>query len=345
MPNIAVVAANANGEIVRYWEAGETAAYFGSPFARDASSGRYDPSHEQRRIASTGKMLVAIAAGNWSNDTPSTLYVDPSAPARGLETCARGHGTLHRGRHAIVAFACSLSPAIEWRGARLGQARIRRLIDGFGFTMPPPDANGEGVPESTAAARGLISGSPRRVHHMAGVILAAMTGRGGRPLQAPTLVKAWELSAHGAREGASRDGAIIPNTLIRSKAVPFLKSVLSAPLCYEAGGRRHGTLKSLGSWCATRNSRVSLHFAKTGTDTNEDANQTIDTWIAGGVRFSNGEAYSYVIEIGTGSTQSPFASRLNAGALLGPLADALLTDLAPKGVPARTAARTATTTR
>ncbi len=327
MPNIAVVAADQNGEIVRYWEAGETAAYFGSPFARDQGSGRYDPSHEQRRVASTGKMLVAIAAGNWSADTASTLYVDPAAPTRGLETCARGNGTLRQGRRAIVAFACSLSPAIEWRGARLGQARIRRLIDGFGFAMPPAAANGEDTPPSTAAARGLISGSPRRVHHMSAAILAAMTGRGGRPLHPPTLVRAWELSAHGQRQQLASDGAIVPNTLIRPKAVPFLKTVLAAPLCYEAGGQRHGTLKSLGGWCASRNPKVSLHFAKTGTDTNDDPSQTVDTWIAGGIRFSDGRAYSYVVQIGTGSTRAPFATRLNAGALLGPLAEALLRDL------------------
>ena len=36
MPDVVVVAANAQGEIVRYYEAGETASYFGSPFARDA---------------------------------------------------------------------------------------------------------------------------------------------------------------------------------------------------------------------------------------------------------------------------------------------------------------------
>jgi penicillin-binding protein 1A len=39
MPDVVVVAANARGEIVRYFEAGETASYFGSPFARSATSG------------------------------------------------------------------------------------------------------------------------------------------------------------------------------------------------------------------------------------------------------------------------------------------------------------------
>ncbi len=324
-PNISVVVADASGRIVRYWEAGETAAYFGSPYARDPATGGYDPAREPRRIASTGKMLVAIAAGNAGRDTADTLYVDPQAPARGLETCARGDGSLRQGRRAIVAFACSLSPTVEARGARLGQPRIRRLIDGFGFVMPPADANGEETPPSTAAARGLISGSPRRVHHMAGVILAAMTGRGSRPVPSPSLIKAWDLSTL-ASEPAT-DGALVPSRLIKPHAVPFLKSVLSAPLCYRANGAAHGTLKSMRAWCATDRPGVSLHFAKTGTDTNLDPNQSVDTWIAGGIRFETGAAYSYVVQIGTGSTEQPFGQRLNAGALLGPIAEALLSDL------------------
>ena len=324
-PGISVVAANMRGEIVRYWEAGETAAYFGSPFARDAATGHYHPEREPRRIASTGKMLVAIAAGNAGTDTPDTLYTDAQAPARGLDTCAKGDGTLTHGRRAIVAFACSLSPAVEWRGATLGQARIQRLIDGFGFTMPPAAGNGEGTPPSTAAARGLIASSPRRVHHMAGVILAAMTGRGDRPLPPPSLVRSWDLTRR-ATEPAAED-VIRPGDLIKPHAVGFLKAVLSAPLCHEAEGTPQGTLKGLRGWCAARRPGVALHFAKTGTDTNLDPNQSVETWIAGGIRFETGAAYSYVVQIGTGSTEQPFANRLNAGALLGPLVEVLLADL------------------
>ena len=324
MPNISVVAANAQGEIVRYWEAGETAAYFGSPYARDGD-GSYHAEREPRRIGSTAKMLVAIALGNAGHDTPDTLYLDPMAPANGLETCVKGDGSLRQGRRAIVAFACSLSPVIEARGAALGQERIRKLIDGFGFAMPPRDANGEETPPSTAAARGLIAGSPRRVHHMAGVILAAMTGRGEKALPPPSLIKAWDLNSHA--NGPTSEEAIKPSGLVKPHAVPFLKAVLSAPLCHQVNGTPYGTLKTLKGWCAANHPGVSLHFAKTGTDTNLDANQSVDTWIAGGIRFETGAAYSYVVQIGTGSTEQPFANRLNAGALLSPLVEALLGDL------------------
>ncbi len=324
-PNISIVAANTRGEIVRYWEAGETAAYFGSPFARDAASGHYLPEREQRRIASTGKMLVAIAAGNAGSDTAETLYTDAQAPSAGLDTCARGDGTLTQGRRAIVAFACSLSRPVEWRGATLGQERIRGLVDGFGFNMPPASSDGEGTPPSTAAARGLLAGSPQRVHHMSAVILNAMTGRGERALPPPSLVKAYDLNSRAQMPAA--DGSIVPDALIKAHAVPFLKTVLQAPLCYRIKGVAHGTLKGLAHWCGGQRPNVSLHFAKTGTDTNEDPNQTVETWITGGLRFEGGAAFSYVVQIGTGSTQEPFANRLNAGALLGPLVEVLLADL------------------
>lgn len=324
-PNISIVAANTRGEIVRYWEAGETAAYFGSPWARDTATGRYVQEREPRRIASTGKMIVAIAAGNQGRDTADTPYVDAQAPASGIETCARGDGTLSQGRRAIVAFACSLSRPIEWRGATLGQERIRRLIDGFGFNMPPAAADGEATPPSTATARGLVAGSPQRVHHMTAVILNAMTGRGGHALPPPSLVKSYDLNSRAP--SPAPDGAIVPDSLIKAHAVPFLKTVLQAPLCYRHQGAPTGTLKTLAGWCAGQRPNVSLHFAKTGTDTNEDPNQTVETWIAGGLRFEGGAAYSYVVQIGTGSTQEPFAARLNAGALLSPLVEVLLGDL------------------
>ena len=116
-----VVAANARGEIVRYFEAGETASYFGSPVARSSASGQYDAARDGRMIASTGKMLAAIGIANAGRDRTDTLYLDRSAPAGGgLDGCAKGGGEAARGRRAIVAFACSLNAPLEWRAAQLG---------------------------------------------------------------------------------------------------------------------------------------------------------------------------------------------------------------------------------
>ena len=103
--------------------------------------------------------------------------------------------------------------------------------------------------------------------------------------------------------------------------------MLQAPLCYRHQGAAHGTLKSLAHWCATERAGLKLHFAKTGTDTNEDPNQTVDTWVAGGLQFASGAAYSYVVLVGTGSTREPFGRSLHAAQVATPLLEVLLADL------------------
>ena len=54
---------------------------------------------------------------------------------------------------------------------------------------------------------------------------------------------------------------------------------------------------------------------------------TVDTWIAGGVQFAGGAAYSYVVLIGTGSTREPWSRNLHASQVGTPLLEALLDDL------------------
>jgi len=327
MPNVVVVAANAAGDIVRYYEAGETASYFGAPVARDPNSGRYLPERDPRMIASTGKMLAAIAIANGGRDTPDTLYVDTQAPVTGLETCAKGASRF--GRRALVAFACSLNAPLLNRVALAGQKSVRRLVDGFGFTMPPPDASGHGTPPSTAVVLGQISGAPRKVHHMAAVVLAAMLGRGAAPVKEPSLVKSFDFT-HLENDAASHRPrrAIVPNRFIHKGAVPLLRTLLSAPLCYTAHGAPTGTLKSLSSWCAARRASLRLHFAKTGTQVTADPNATVDVWAAGGLQFANGAAYSYVVLVGTGSAGRPWAVKVHAADAAAPLLETLLSDLA-----------------
>ncbi|MFM2423079.1 MAG: hypothetical protein RL291_1609 [Pseudomonadota bacterium] len=326
-PSIVVVAANARGEIVRYFELGEQASYFGSPLARDSNTGFYDPTKEPRRVASTGKILTAIAVANEGRDTTSTLYTDTLAPERGLETCERGTGTY--GRKALVSFACSLNRPLEWRAAQLGQARARRLIDTFGFAMPPGQGTDGETPPSTATVRGLISGSPRRVHHMSSVVLAALTGQGHKPVTPPSLVKGYDFTTRMAADlfRAQQSRVIVPNAVVRPASAPMLKALLSSPLCYRAGGQATGTLKALARWCADGRRDLKLHFAKTGTDTTADPSMTVENWITGGIQFANGAAYSYVVLLGTGSTREPFGRNLHASQSAVPLVDMLLAEL------------------
>jgi len=327
-PHVVVAAANADGEIVRYYDSSGSASYFGSPLARDAVTGRYVAARELRAIASTGKIIAAVAIANEHRDGPETLYADSEAPERALETCAKG-GRSGQGRKAIVAFACSLNRPIEWRAAQLGQERIGRLIQDFGLTMPAAASSEQATPPSTAAVRGLVTASPQRVHQMSGAVLAALLDRGGRPVRLPTLVRAYDFTSRDAALAFARDKStdVVPNRLIRRDGHAMLKVLLQAPLCYSAGGQAHGTLKGLAGWCAERRADLRLHFAKTGTHTTSDPSESVDAWITGGLQFANGAAYSYVVLVGTGSTAEPFARNLHASQVGVPLAAALLEDL------------------
>ncbi|CAN1723912.1 Glycosyl transferase family 51 [Hyphomicrobium sp. 1Nfss2.1] len=324
-PDVIVAAANAKGEIVRYFEQGENAAYFGSPFAREAATGRYDAGRESRMVASTGKIIAAIAIANTLRDTPQSVYLDKQAPAQGLEGCGRGNES--QGRRALTAFACSLNDPLMTRTAQVGQMRVRRLIDQLGYTMPPTNADGSGTPPSTAVVLGQVAAAPRRVHQLAGVVLASLIGRGASPLPMPTLVKGYDFTSLDEDGAGQASGSIIPNKIIRAGGRPLVQALLQAPLCYEAGGRPTGTLKDLSGWCARRHPGVKLHFAKTGTQVTEDVSATVDAWITGGLQFSNGAAYSYVVVVGTGSSSAPWAHNLHAAQVAVPLLDALLKDL------------------
>ncbi|MDX2287657.1 MAG: transglycosylase domain-containing protein [Hyphomicrobiaceae bacterium] len=330
MPDVVVVAANHRGEIVRYFESGETAPYFGSPSARDPQTGFYERGREGRMLASSGKMLAAVAIANEMTDNPGTLYLDTQAPAKGLETCA-SKGNARHGRTAIVSFACSLNDPLLNRTAKVGQSKVRRLIDQFGFTMPPAHANGEGTPPSTAVVLGQIAGSPRRVHQMAGVVLAALIGQDARPVRQPSLVKALD-PVNGGEPGndmapTAALSAVSARSTIRRGGRPLLRALLEAPLCYEAYKTSHGTLKSLSNWCPRRKAGLRLHFAKTGTQVGYDTDATVDTWIAGGLQFANGAAYSYVVLVGTGTASEPWAQALHSSQVASPLLAVLLADL------------------
>lgn len=324
-PDVIVAAANAKGEIVRYFEQGENAAYFGSPFAREAATGLYDARRESRMVASTGKIIAAIAIANTLRDTPQSVYLDKQAAAQGLEGCGRGSES--HGRRALTAFACSLNDPLMTRTAQVGQARVKRLIDQLGYTMPPTNADGSGTPPSTAVVLGQVAAAPRRVHQLAGVVLASLIGRGASPLPMPTLVKGYDFTSLDEDGAGDAPGSVVPNKIIRAGARPLVQALLQAPLCYEAGGRPTGTLKDLSGWCARRHPGVKLHFAKTGTQVTEDISATVDAWITGGLQFSNGAAYSYVVVVGTGSSSAPWAHNLHASQVAVPLVDALLKDL------------------
>jgi len=145
----------------------------------------------------------------------------------------------------------------------------------------------------------------------------------------PSLVRGYDYTSleAGAQAARGSSGEIVPDKVVKRGGRALLRALLQAPLCYRAGGRAVGTLKSLHVWCASRRKGLRLHFAKTGTQVTEDPNATVDAWIAGGLQFSNGAAYSYVVVVGTGSVREPWARRLHASQVAAPLLDVLLKDL------------------
>ncbi len=333
IPDVIIAAANTKGEIVRYFESNDIAAYYGAPYARSQDNGRYNPDKEIRAIASVGKMMAAIALANQGRDTLHSPYLDKEAPETGLDTCRR-KGTIQKMRRAEVAFACSLNKPLEWRMARYGQRGSQKIIDQLGFTMPyAPDERSK-TPPSTAMVRGLVTAAPRKVHHLSTIILASLTGQGHKPVPLPFTVRhfqktglqnPYEKNIKTSQLAANTD--LVPNKIIRSYGRPRLKQFLQSPLCYHDGKTRHGTLKKLSNWCAERRSDVKLHFAKTGTQVTNDPDATVDIWVTGGIQFSNGKAYSYVITMGTGNRNRAFARNLHSSQLGAPLLETLLKDL------------------
>jgi hypothetical protein len=201
---------------------------------------------------------------------------------------------------------------------------------------------------TTAAVCGYLGGSPRTVHRLAGLLLAALSGQQSHPVSLPSLLDDVRLTPGAAvlTSSAAQDAKpapLSPSTLpIRPAGLAYLRNVLSGPLCERAGHSRRfiGTLARLGSpglnaqgWCAERRRDVRLHFGKTGSY--EASGGTIDLWTVGGIQFATGEAYSYVVLMGTGSGAKPWASGFGAGYVTAPLVNALLEDLATLESPRR----------
>lgn len=127
LPNIIVVAANARGEIVRYFETGETAAYFGSPYARDKVTGRYLPAQEPRRIASTGKMIIAIAVAP-ATRTATDPKRSPIRWRRRPDSTAAARATVQRPAAGVRSSRSPVRSTGRWRCAR--RTLVRRAFAG-----------------------------------------------------------------------------------------------------------------------------------------------------------------------------------------------------------------------
>lgn len=329
VPDVVIAAADRSGRLVRYFESNFNAAYFGSSLGRDAATGRYDPKRESRYIASIGKMIGAIAIANQGGDDGDTTYLDTRAPDIGLEAC--GTGRQRRSRKAEVSFACSLNTPLAWRLARTDTVALRQLVRDYDVTLP--DAQARGAQLARNLVVGQAAASPRTVHRMAGSILSALTGQDADKASYPTLVKTFDRTERLIDTDLTGQDKKAPDVkeLIKPESHDALKAFLSAPICYP-----FGTLRRISDWCADKRNDVTLHFGKTGTwgtgALAAEADDTVDLWVAGGISFASGAAYSYVVLIGSGSPSTPWGRDLYAGAVAEPILRALLDDLARMAV-------------
>lgn len=329
---LVMVAADAEGRIVRYYNSSATTAYSGygdtRPILRGFGRGPYDKSQEARSVGSVAKLAAALLLAEGGVTDPGKTVSNTCMP--GLQQgCA---GATIRPTPARVtlrrAFGSSLNPAIV---RALGEGttieRTLTIMDRLGFYLPERQRS---TPVATSLALGRFAGRPRAVHWLAATVLAAARGQES-PVNEPYFVERYRLIEpleNGdytfRQETPERTSFALEEPLTKEGAA-FLRAVLSQPMC----DAKEGSLRRLNAWCAASRKDVRLHVAKTGTVPAGSSGSTYnesDWWIAGGIEFEDGRAYSYVISLGAGSPRGAFARDLGGGTLA-PLADVLLQDL------------------
>ena len=303
------------------------------PLARDPQRASTPAAREGRMIASTGKVLAAIAIANSGRDSPGSLYLDTHAP-RAAASRPAPRATSAAAAPPIVAFACSLNDPLLNRTAQAGQAAH--------------EASDRSLRLHHAAAqrrrRGHAAVDRRRARpDRAAARAACITCRrpcwrpcsARTPVRAPTpsLIKAYDFTA--PTRPAAVLGAAAQASFHRASS-SALPCRCCARCCRPRSATRpHGaprwhTEESHQNGVPPAAAAYACTSPRPARRSREDPNATVDVWVTGGLQFANGAAYSYVVLVGTGSPREPWATSLHAAQVAAPLVDALLTDLAPK---------------
>ena len=329
---LVIAAADETGRIVRYYNSGATTAYSGygatRPMIRGFGRGPYDASQETRSVGSVAKLAAALLLAEGGETNPDRTV--SNACMEGLQQRCAGSAvgatpsrvTLRR------AFGSSLNPAVVRaldEGTTL--ARTLELMESLGFYLPERHRQ---TPMETNLALGRFAGRPRAVHWLTAAVFAAARGK-AEPVVQPHFVETYqriEPLADGGytfREETPVQAVLPAGTRVGEAGAKFLRTVLSQPIC----DAKDGTLRRLGNWCAAAREDVSVHIAKTGSVSAGPAGGNYnesDFWIAGGIEFADGRAYSYVVSLGAGSPRGAFARDMGGG-VLSPVVDVLLRDL------------------
>ncbi|MCI4643680.1 MAG: transglycosylase domain-containing protein [Hyphomonadaceae bacterium] len=327
-----VVIANEDGDVIRFFNNRSESTFYGSLARRTVEDGvmisSYDPEQEQREIASTGKILAALAIAETGADGANRGYDNSciSARAEFRRRCYCEDGWCGDDRHFVRAdqvFAASLNAPITRRLIQLDIApRLHELVDINGLIVPPVHSR-NGIEQNIVL--GQVAARPLRVMMTPAVALDYALGGTGSDIPVPSIVSSYRLVDPDTGETQWVDRAD-PELVETSGIAPlasfdlnqnaegraYLNAVLSAPACNS-----EGTLHGLMDWCPGKG-RTEALVVKTGTKglPNQGAGQpdNYDWWVTGAVAFPEGERYSFLILVGSGDPNKLFASE-GAGAL------------------------------
>lgn len=324
--------ADEDGRILRYYSEGYDSPFFGHLHNREAHydlganlyRGAYRPEQETREIASTSKILAAIALSGVQGERGVTGYDNTCVGGSRIRCyCESGCSDRRDRVQARHVMGESLNDALINRLAgTISDARLRALAAQARLTLPEHHAD---TPAQSLVTYGRYAATPRRVQQLAMAALRRARGETG-PTSALTLVETvvmrGEHDAPGEAAAASGPGSepITFDTPATPEGAAYLSEVLSAPICYSGG-----TLHGLRAWCPSAG-RVAAHIAKSGTrGTGAGGLDVYDWWITGAVETLSGRRYSYILATGQGNPSEPFTDRSSSAAT--PVAAALLREI------------------
>ena len=354
---VLLVAADENGRIVRYYNSGQDAFFFGFRQQREDlqwwGSGAYVLDKEQRSVASTAKVAAALLISEGGETNVSRTVTneclgmleescfDPKKPDAGTP--------LRVSIRQIYAESLN-SPLVRLINEKSSPERILALMRPLGF-KDPADLDSEDLSNvSTELVLGRFSGRPRATLWLMGVAFEQVRETGNAVRQ-PFLIERMVTIDEDDRSGRSPAKAVdMPQSAFDSgtffggaTSASFLEEVLSEPLC-NTGGK--ATLRRLAEWCARGNRNVRVHIAKSGTvpacgekdsackarvpSCGGGSCDEMDWWIVGAIEFADGRSYTYLATMGAADRSRAFARDMGGGRL-SPLVSILLEDLREHG--------------
>lgn len=314
-----VAIADDQGRVLRLYENNELNQYTGTIYARAKYPGKrgrivrgeFNPDRVVREIASTGKILHALALGEAGEDTARTAYA-PNMSAAYIYARSKNIELTRRVKKVV------------------GNERLESLLEASSYGTIDAHLATELTHRITL---GRVGASPRQVQAVTAAAIDFIQGGTGRGIM-PSLIERYRIYDDGKAVWTKS-----PMQLVSRKSnLPleidlglsgsergrkFVHDVLRAPACHPKGTVR----RVLGSWCSRTD--LDVFIVKTGTrGKNEDGSGRLDNyewWITGGVAYDTGQTYTWVVSLGTGSPKNSFSSQTASAAA--PIAKLLLDEI------------------